>query len=246
MKFLQSLSPINKKIVDNLKTQSVIVEELDDFKFKKKVGEYKKAKGIPLNLKDVERTSGYYEPDYEHVLIRKNVGLISKEYLLMHEIVHAIRDTKRADRIFIKPKLPRKIKNKIAKLKLPEKTFAERKFLVDSTSWREEAVADCVSIFLCNQYGSTRRSAISLGDKERIIFMPLWWADVYSEKEREEYLKTVRKECLYTIEYIFGHYLSDDNKLWDKKMVISHFDVFFSKEVERCRRLIKKLWNKFD
>lgn len=246
MKLLRSLSPINKIIVDKLKEQKIIIEELSDSAFNKKVKEFRGKKLIELdNSKShISKISGYYQPESEHVLIR-NSSVYSKEYILMHELVHAIRDSKRANRLYLTPTITARLKKVLKKVEgdLIATNFVKRKMNADLTSWREEAVADCVSIFLCNQYGSTKLKDVDIGNK-RVIFVPLYLKDVYTEKEKEAYLKTVRKECLYTLEYIFGHYLDSDNILWDKKMVISHFDTFFDKEVRRCKKIIDKLERK--
>jgi hypothetical protein len=246
MKLLRSLSPINKNIVDKLKEEKVIIEELSNTAFNKKVKEFRGKKLIDLdNSKShILKINGYYQPESQHIIVRKDIS-VSKEYILMHEVIHAIRDIKRANRLFLEPVITARLKKVLKKVEddIIATNFVKRKMNADLTSWREEAVADCVSIFLCNQYGSTKLKDVDVGNK-RVIFVPLYLKNVYTEKEKEAFLKMVRKECLYTLEYIFGNYLSSDNVLWDKKMVISHFDAFFEKEVRRCKKIIDKLERK--
>lgn len=230
-----NLPGIGRLIVKSLKEDGLTIRYVSQKEF------YKECLAkINLKKEDSKKFDGIYLYNHDLILINKE-AFICPEYLLIHETIHAIRTPKkRLPRTFNEATVHRAMSSMIKKVS--NKTHAPSVFYTihlkkakeNIESWREEAVADCLSLFFCVEYGvNMRRSSI---DTKRPTFFPLAIKDVYTESDKKKFIALVKKECLLTLEFILNKYTS---KIFDKKLVTKNFKVFFEKEIEYCKKDIK-------
>lgn len=235
-----NLPGIGKVIVDALKEDGLKIRTLTQAGFNKEIKELSKLYS-GLTEKIIGEFSALYIQDKDTILFNANTKIL-KEYVILHETIHSIRaQEKRLPRMKMDAPVHSSMKSAIKKASAETKTptahlnIFYNKAKSDIEFWREEAVADCLSIFMCTEYGvNIRRNAI---DTKRIVFVPLNIKDAYKKSDKNKFISNVRKECLITLKFIMDNYV---HQLFDKKLVIKNFKNFFEEEVEYCLKQIKK------
>lgn len=234
------LPGIGKIIIDALKQDGLKIRFLRQKDFNKELKNLSKIYTKITNT-NIGQFNALYIQDKDLILFNDDTNAF-KEYILLHETIHAIRaQDRRVPRMKINSNVHPAMKTIIDKASRNTKTPTKHRIIFynqaksDIQYWREESIADCLSIFMCKEYGvKVRRSSI---DTKRVVFIPLGFKDAYSIQDKNRFISNVRKECLITLSFIMDNYVHD---LYDKKLVIKNFKTFFEEEIEYCLKQIKK------